>query len=141
MHTHSIFATAWAQAFMEIPCFGTTHADVFYGAVPLTRRMKKAEVVRDYELNTGRVIVERFKKGGLDCDMRPGVLVAGHGPFAWGRDAGGAVEKGRILEKLAEMAYYTRVLRGDSRQIDGYLLDKHYLRKHGAGAYYGQKRV
>jgi L-ribulose-5-phosphate 4-epimerase len=137
VHAHSEYATMFAQAGREIPCLGTTHADIFYGAVPVTRPFKRAEVVRDYERNTGRVIVERFK--ALDPAERPGVLVAGHGPFSWGRTAADAVEHGLALEHIAKLAWGTLAL-GETPAFPRCLLDKHFQRKHGPGAYYGQKK-
>ena len=137
VHAHSQYATMFAQAGKEIPCLGTTHADLFYGAVPVTRLLKRSEIVRDYERNTGRVIVERFKT--LDPAERPGVLVAGHGPFAWGRTAAGAVENALALEHVAKLAWGTLAL-GEPPAFPRCLLDKHFQRKHGPGAYYGQKK-
>lgn len=137
VHAHSEYATMFAQAGREIPCLGTTHADVFYGAVPVTRRLTRAEAARDYERNTGRVIVERFRI--LDPAQRPGVLVAAHGPFSWGRTAAEAVENGLALERIAKLAWGTLAL-GGPRALPRSLLDKHFLRKHGPGAYYGQRK-
>jgi len=136
VHTHSIYATAWAQARSEIPPLGTTHADYFYGPVPCTRTMTDAEIRNEYEANTGKVIVERF--AGLDPGQLPGVLVADHGPFAWGRTPEKAVFNAVIIEHLAHLASET--LRVDSypKPISEALLDKHFLRKHGTDAYYGQ---
>ena len=138
VHTHSKYAAAWAQAEREIPCFGTTHADHFYGPVPVTRRMEASEVHADYEHNTGVVIVERFRTGGLDAAQIPGVLVAGHGPFTWGLTPGEAAENAIALEAVAQMALHTVTLNAEARPIDRGLLDKHFLRKHGPSAYYGQ---
>jgi len=135
-HTHSEYATAFAQAGREISCLGTTHADVFHGAVPVTRVMRPAEVRKDYELNTGKVIVERFRK--LDPIEVPGVLVVSHGPFTWGKDAAEAVRTGLLLEKIAKMALLTRLLDPRGRRFPRPLLEKHFQRKHGPGAYYGQ---
>lgn len=137
VHAHSEYATIFAQAGREIPCLGTTHADVFFGPVPLTRHLRKAEVGKDYERNTGRVIVERFE--GLNPAEVPGVLVAGHGPFTWGADAAEAVENSLALEKIARMAWGTLVLNPRPR-FPRPLMDKHYQRKHGPEAYYGQKK-
>jgi L-ribulose-5-phosphate 4-epimerase len=128
----------YAQAAREIPCLGTTHADIFNGPVPVTRFLKRNEVVTDYELNTGKVIGERFRR--IDPLVRPGVLVAGHGPFAWGRTAAEAVENCLALERIAKMALGTLLLNPSSRRLPRYLLDKHFRRKHGPGAYYGQKK-
>jgi L-ribulose-5-phosphate 4-epimerase len=136
-HTHSPKATIWAQACEEIPCFGTTHADNFYGAVPVTEIMTVEEIENDYELNTGRVIVRRFE--GIDPAQIPAVLVANHGPFTWGANAEKAVENAVVLEQLADMALGTVILKADQEPISQALLDKHYLRKHGKEAYYGQK--
>ncbi len=136
VHTHSEWATSWAQAGSALPPFGTTHADYFYGPVPCTRPLTKAEVEGDYETNTGKVIVETFQ--GTDHIRLPGVLVFGHGPFTWGLDVADAVSNSVVLEELAKMAFRTRVL-GNQDPIEPFLLDKHYLRKHGKDAYYGQK--
>jgi L-ribulose-5-phosphate 4-epimerase len=136
-HTHSPWATMWAQAGREIPCFGTTHADYFYGAVPVTDKMTKREVEGDYELNTGKVIIKRFKK--LDPAQMPAVLVAGHGPFTWGPSPEKSVEAAVVLEEVAKMAAGTIGINKTQRPISQYLLDKHYLRKHGKDSYYGQK--
>lgn len=138
VHTHSHFATVWAQAERDLPCFGTTHADHFHGAVPCTRRMKHGEIEKDYELNTGRVIVERFKRGKIDPEKVPAVLVADHAPFVWGHDIDHALENAIVLEEVAHMALNTRELSPRQSPIARELLDKHFLRKHGAGAYYGQ---
>ena len=137
VHTHSPKAVAWAQARRGIPAFGTTHADHFHGAVPCTRELTPAEVADDYELNTGRVIEERFHD--LDAEAFPGVLVAGHGPFTWGPTPRKAVENAVALEQIAAMALDTLRLDPDAEPAPSYVLDKHYFRKHGPGAYYGQK--
>ena len=137
VHTHSPKAVAWAQARRGIPAFGTTHADHFHGAVPCTRELTPAEVADDYELNTGRVIEERFHD--LDAEAFPGVLVAGHGPFTWGPTPRKAVENAVALEQIAAMALDTLRLDPDAEPVPSYVLDKHYFRKHGPGAYYGQK--
>ena len=136
-HTHSTHATIWAQACRGIPCLGTTHADYFYGEVPVTGAMNKETIESDYELNTGKVIVERFE--GIDPMQMPAVLVANHGPFTWGANAEKSVESAVVLEQVAEMAIKTAVLMPELTPISQTLLDKHYLRKHGANAYYGQK--
>ena len=137
-HSHSTVATAFAQARKEIPCFGTTHADVFFGPIPVTRMLKKNEVDRNYELNTGKVIVERFQK--IDPSSMPAVLVTGHAPFAWGNDALEAVEHMLVLERVAEMAYATILLQQKPQLLPQFILQKHYQRKHGDNAYYGQKK-
>ncbi len=136
VHTHSEWATSWAQAGLPLPPFGTTHADYFYGAVPCTRPPTKEEVEGDYELNTGNVIVETFR--GLDHLAIPGVLVHGHGPFTWGKSGADAVHNSVVLEEVAKMAFRNRVL-GKQDPIEQFLLDKHYQRKHGDNSYYGQK--
>ena len=138
VHTHSRHAVSWAQAEREIPCFGTTHADHFHGPVPITRRMTADEVRGDYEHNTGVVIAERFGADGVDPAAVPGVLVAGHGPFAWGPSAQKAAENAIALESVAEMALGTLQINPEARPIDRVLHDRHYLRKHGAAATYGQ---
>ena len=135
-HTHSLWATVWAQACQEIPCRGTTHADYFYGSIPCTRPLTPGEVARDYELNTGKVIVERFQT--IKYQEMPAVLVAEHAPFTWGKDPGEAVHNSVVLEQVAQMAFLTRQLSGDNRPISRHVLEKHYLRKHGPDAYYGQ---
>lgn len=137
-HAHSIYATAFAQAVMEIPCFGTTHADHFNGPVPVTRFLTRTEVEIDYEGNTGKVIVERFAR--IKPLEMPAVLVAGHGPFSWGRTPDEAVQNNLILETVAKMAILTRLANPKIKDLPGYLLNKHYQRKHGPKAYYGQKR-
>jgi L-ribulose-5-phosphate 4-epimerase len=137
-HCHSEYATMFAQARREIPCLGTTHADQFHGPVPLTRLLLEAEVAEGYEINTGKVIIERF--AGLDPMELPAVLVAGHGPFAWGRTADEAVETALVLEKVAKMAYGTMFIDRHLSPLDAHIMDKHFLRKHGPGAYYGQKK-
>lgn len=136
-HTHSTHATMWAQARREIPCFGTTHADHFYGSIPVTDLMTPQEIRDDYEANTGRVIVRRFD--GLDPMQMPAVLVAGHGPFTWGKTPRASVENAVVLEEVARMACGTIGINPQSGPISQVLLDKHYLRKHGKNAYYGQK--
>jgi L-ribulose-5-phosphate 4-epimerase len=136
-HTHSLHATMFAQARAEIPCFGTTHADHFRGPVPVTRPLTAKEVDEAYEANTGQVIVERFKD--LDPTAMPAVLVAGHAPFAWGIDAAESVKNAVALEAVAQLAIGTRTIRPDAPLIEQYVLDKHYQRKHGPHAYYGQR--
>ncbi|MHC4647232.1 MAG: L-ribulose-5-phosphate 4-epimerase [Planctomycetota bacterium] len=135
-HTHSPWATMWAQACRQIPCFGTTHADYFYGSVPVTEIMTEEQIHKDYELNTGRVIVQRF--AGMDPMQMPAVLVANHGPFTWGRSPAGAVEAAVVLEQTAKTALGTIMISPNQEGISQTLLDKHYLRKHGKNAYYGQ---
>jgi L-ribulose-5-phosphate 4-epimerase len=135
VHTHSEWATSWAQAGLPIPAIGTTHADYFYGEIPCTRKMTNAEIEGQYELETGKVIVETFKD--LNPDQVPGVLVNNHGPFAWGKSAGDAVHNAVVLEEVAKMAFRSLHL-NPKTTMDKVLLDKHFLRKHGDGAYYGQ---
>ncbi len=137
-HTHSRFATMFAQARLEIPCLGTTHADHFYGAVPVTRPLTASEVADDYEANTGRVIIERLAE--FDPLAMPAVLVAGHAPFAWGNSAAQSVENAVALEAVAEMAWGTRQLVCPPPELEDYVLEKHFQRKHGPDAYYGQRR-
>lgn len=136
VHTHSRWATSFAQAQREIPCLGTTHADHFYGAIPVTRTLTRAEIEEAYEIHTGNVIIERFR--GLDAAAMPAVLVAGHAPFVWGKDAASAVKNAVALEAVAEMALATFALQPNATPVDQFLLDKHYYRKHGKAAYYGQ---
>ncbi len=136
VHTHSEWATSWAQAGKGIPAIGTTHADYFYGEIPCTRKMTKAEIEGEYEKETGTVIVERFKN--LNADMIPGVLVNNHGPFSWGRNADDAVHNAVVMEEVAKMTFRSMTL-NPSVTMDQVLLDRHYLRKHGKNAYYGQK--
>lgn len=136
-HTHSKYATIFAQACREIPCFGTTHADHFNGPVPITRFLTREEVEENYELNTGKIIVERFRK--IDPDAVPGVLVAGHAPFTWGHSPDDAVKNSLVLERVAGMAIYSMVLNPKLKKLPKYILKKHYSRKHGKDAYYGQK--
>lgn len=135
-HTHSEYATAWAQARKPIPCFGTTHADYFYGEVPVTYPMTDQEIAGEYEKNTGDVIVRRLQQ--TNPLATPGVLVANHGPFTWGKDARAAADNAAILESIARMAYFTLNINAAAVPVGSALHDKHYLRKHGADAYYGQ---
>lgn len=137
VHTHSLYATAWAQACRSIPCYGTTQADYWFGEVPCTRAMKPAEIRRDYEANTGHVIVETFR--GRDPLQQPAVLVASHGPFTWGRHVHEAVHNAVVLEFVARLASETLRIHPRVRPVTRPLLEKHFLRKHGPGAYYGQK--
>ncbi len=137
VHTHSEWATSRAQAGKSIPPYGTTHADYFYGEIPCTRKLTKKETEKEYEKNTGKVVVETFRD--LDYASIPAVLVNNHGPFVWGEDPDEAVHNAVVLEEVAKMAYQTEIL-GNSLPVDKYLLDKHYLRKHGKNAYYGQKK-
>lgn len=137
-HTHSSTATMWAQACKEIPCFGTTHADNFYGPIPVTEVMTEEEIKNDYELNTGKFIVRRI--AGMDPMQMPAILVANHGPFTWGADPATAVEETVVLEQIAAMALGTITINPNQGSINIALLEKHYLRKHGKNAYYGQPR-
>ncbi|MBE7003015.1 MAG: L-ribulose-5-phosphate 4-epimerase [Ruminococcaceae bacterium] len=136
-HTHSINAVAFAQAGMDIPALGTTHADYFYGVIPCTRELTKAEVEEAYELNTGRVIVECIKERGIDPMAVPGIVVRNHGPFSWGKDAAASVYHAVVMDAVAEMDLKTLILNPQAT-IQPYVLDKHYMRKHGPKAYYGQ---
>jgi len=138
VHTHSRHATIWAQAGLDIPAWGTTHADYFYGAVPCTRKMTDDEIADKYEWQTGEVIVETFAKRGLSSKDVPAVLVHSHGPFAWGKDADNAVHNAVVLEEVAYMGIFSQQLTPRLEVMQASLLDKHYLRKHGKNAYYGQ---
>ncbi|MCR4375559.1 MAG: L-ribulose-5-phosphate 4-epimerase AraD [Acidobacteria bacterium] len=138
-HSHSEFATAFAQARTPVACMGTTHADYFRGSVPVTRPMTRDEVESDYERNTGLVIVEAFETLGLSPEDVPAALVANHGPFTWGRDASDAVERAAVLEYLARMECLRRLVAPDAPAPADYLVNKHFNRKHGHDAYYGQK--
>ncbi len=138
VHTHSEFATAWAQAVRPIPCLGTTHADYFHGPVPVTEPLTAGQVEEAYVRNTGAVIVQRFRTGNLDPVAVPGVLVAGHAPFAWGKDAAEAVEHADVLEYIARMAFRSVLLGAPEAGIPVYVLEHHYQRKHGPKASYGQ---
>jgi L-ribulose-5-phosphate 4-epimerase len=137
-HTHSEYATAWAQARRCLPCLGTTHADYFHGAVPVTEALNSEDIASHYEENTGHCIVRAFKQ--VDYEAIPAVLVAGHGPFTWGRDAASAAHNAVMLEAVARMAYLTLSINHAAEPIGQDLHDKHYLRKHGSKAYYGQRR-
>jgi L-ribulose-5-phosphate 4-epimerase len=136
VHTHSLYATAWAQACRGIPSYGTTQADYWHGDVPCTRRLRAREIQRDYEVNTGRVIVERFRN--LDALEHPAVLVANHGPFTWGKDVAAAVHNAAVLEFVARLASETLRVNPRLSRVSLALRDKHFLRKHGPNAYYGQ---
>jgi L-ribulose-5-phosphate 4-epimerase len=136
VHTHSPWATSWAQAARAIPCYGTTHADYFYGAIPCARGLSSDEINGEYEKNTGLVIIETFKN--MEPMSVPGVLCSNHGPFTWGKNAADAVHNAVVLEEVAKMASRTEVINKDVMPAPQVLQDKHYLRKHGANAYYGQ---
>lgn len=138
VHTHSTEATSWAQACRDIPLYGTTHADYFYGDVPCARSLTPEETQADYEGNTGRVIVETFTERGLQPMHTPGVLLANHGPFTWGADAAQAVHNAVVLEEVAKMAFRTELLQPSVKPAPDYIRDKHFFRKHGENAYYGQ---
>ena len=138
VHTHSEYATAWAQARREIPCFGTTHADYFHGPVPVTDSMPENEIAGEYEKNTGDAIVRRFRDGR--AASVPGVLVANHGPFTWGPDVTSAAHNAVVLESIARMAFFTVTINAEASAIGKPLHDRHYLRKHGMQAYYGQTK-
>jgi L-ribulose-5-phosphate 4-epimerase len=138
VHTHSIYGTAFAQAQREIPCLGTTHADNFYGNIPCSREMTDDEIRTDYELNTGRVIVECFNQNKISPAHVQGIVVAGHAPFAWGSTPEKAVENAIVLEFSAQMAAHTFAINPTAKPLSQTLIDKHFLRKHGPGAYYGQ---
>lgn len=138
-HTHSKHACAWAQAGMSIPCFGTTHADYFYREVPCTRDLTQEEIKTDYEYNTGLVIVEAMKE--RNPMYTPAVLVKNHGPFTWGRTSLQSVENAVVLEEVAQMALMTYALSGNLQAAPNELQDKHFFRKHGINAYYGQKKL
>lgn len=138
VHTHSRWATIWAQACKGIPAYGTTHADYFYGEIPCTRKLTSDEIGGSYELNTGKVIVETFMKRKIDPNAVPGVVVAGHGPFAWGKNAADAVHNAIVMDECAMMAINTQLVNPSIQPIEQDLLNKHYLRKHGKNAYYGQ---
>lgn len=140
VHTHSTNAVIWAQAGRDLPAYGTTHADTFYGQVPCTRPLSVTEVHQAYETHTGQVIVETFQERELNPDEVPGVLVYGHGPFTWGNTPEKAVENSLILDEVAQLARETEAINPAVTSIPQYLLDKHYLRKHGAKAYYGQEK-
>ncbi len=138
VHTHSPHAVAWAQTGEDIPCFGTTHADYFYGSIPCARHLTQAELEEDYERNTGTVIVEAFRERCIEPTAVPGVICASHGPFTWGKDPAQAVHHAVVLEEVAKMAILTRQVRPSASPAPQRIQDKHYFRKHGPGAYYGQ---
>lgn len=138
VHTHSSYATSWAQSGRSIPCYGTTHADYIYGEVPCVRCLTKDEIEADYEKNTGLLIIEEFKKQNKDVTAVPCVLCKNHGPFTWGKDAHEAVHNAVVLEEVAKMAYRAELINKDVKPAPQELMDKHYFRKHGANAYYGQ---
>ena len=140
VHTHSPYAVGWAQAGRDIPAYGTTHADYFYGPVPCCRSLTEQDVEEDYERNTGLVIVETFRQRELDPVHVPGAICRNHGPFTWGKDAAQAVYHAVVLEEVAKMAVYTTQISPDAQPAPQYVLDKHFLRKHGPNAYYGQKK-
>jgi L-ribulose-5-phosphate 4-epimerase len=140
VHTHSPWATSWAQAGRSIPALGTTHADYFYGEIPCTREMTDKEIQSDYELETGNVIIETLKNNNIDPATMPGVLVKNHAPFCWGKNADNAVHNAVVLEEVAKIAFLTFQLNPTIRPINQVLLDKHFLRKHGVNAYYGQRQ-
>ena len=138
VHTHSPHAVAWAQAGEDIPCFGTTHADYFYGSIPCVRHLTQGELEEDYEKNTGKIVVETFRERCIEPTAVPAVICASHGPFTWGKDAAQAVYHAVVLEEVAKMAILTRQVRAAAGPAPQRYQDKHYFRKHGPGAYYGQ---
>lgn len=140
VHTHSPYAAAWAQAGEDIPCYGTTHADYFYGPVPCTRSLTPEEIDEDYEKATGKVIVETFKERGTDPSFVPAVICRNHGPFTWGKDSAEAVYHAVVLEETAKMAIFTRQVNPGVQPAPQHIQDKHFLRKHGPNAYYGQRK-
>ena len=140
VHTHSTNATIWAQSGRDIPAYGTTNADYFYGSIPCTRKMTPKEITGEYEKETGTVIIETFENRGLDPKYIPGVLVNSHGPFTWGKNPDEAVYNSVVLEEVAKMAMFTEIVNKDIEPMQQELLDKHFLRKHGVNAYYGQKK-
>lgn len=139
VHTHSPNAVAWAQAGEDIPCYGTTHADYFYGSIPCARDLTQQEIDEDYEANTGAVIIETFQQRGVNPSYVPAVVCRSHGPFTWGKDAAHAVYHSVVLEEVAKMAILTRQVHGNPVSAPQRIQDKHFLRKHGPNAYYGQK--
>ncbi len=141
VHTHSVEATAWAQAGRDIPLYGTTHADYFYGSIPCTRGLTEEEISEAYEKNTGLVIIETFEKQKINPSFTPGVLCKNHGPFTWGKDAHEAVYHAVVLEEVAKMAAKTELINHEVTSAPDCIRDKHFFRKHGANAYYGQKDI
>ena len=139
VHTHSPYAVGWAQAGEDIPAYGTTHADYFYGPIPCARHLTQEELDEDYEKNTGKVIVDTFRARDIDPVHVPGVICFSHGPFTWGKDPAQAVYHAVVLEEVAKMALLTRMVRPDAAPAPQHVLDKHFMRKHGPNAYYGQK--
>ncbi|KZE14523.1 L-ribulose-5-phosphate 4-epimerase [Priestia aryabhattai] len=137
-HTHSTWATIWAQAGLDVQAMGTTHADTFYGSIPCARFLTEKEVNDGYEVETGKVIIETFEERGLDVLAVPGILLQGHGPFTWGKDAKTAVMNSVVLDEVSKMNFFTQKLNGLAEELPQRILDKHYLRKHGQNAYYGQ---
>lgn len=138
VHTHSTYAVAWAQTGQDIPCYGTTHADYFYGPIPCTRPLTEEEIAQDYEKNTGCSIVRTFRERGIEPAYVPGVICANHGPFTWGKDAKQAVYHAVVLEQVSKMALLTRQIKAESSAAPQCMQDKHFQRKHGPNAYYGQ---
>lgn len=138
VHTHSTWATSWAQACRSIPLYGTTHADYFYGTIPCARSLTDDEIKSEYEKNTGLVIIETLEQGNIKAKSMPGILCSNHGPFAWGKDAFEAVHNAVVLEEVAKIAAYTEQINSSIKPAPQAIVDKHYLRKHGADAYYGQ---
>ncbi|MBE5798462.1 MAG: L-ribulose-5-phosphate 4-epimerase [Clostridiales bacterium] len=139
VHTHSPYAVGWAQAGEDIPCYGTTHADYFYGPVPCARHLTQEELDEDYEKNTGKVIIEEFLRRNLDPVAVPAVICHSHGPFTWGKSPAQAVYHAVVLEEVAKMSAYTRIVKASADPAPQHIVNKHYMRKHGPNAYYGQK--
>ena len=140
VHTHSPYAVGWAQAGEDIPCYGTTHADYIYGPVPCARHLTQEELDEDYEKNTCKVIIEKFTERGLDPVAVPAVICHSHGPFTWGKSPAQAVYNAVVLEEVAKMAAYTRIVKPAAEPAPQHIVNKHYMRKHGPNAYYGQKK-
>ena len=138
IHTHSKWATVWCQQMMDLPCMGTTHADFFYGTVPCTRAITQAELDEDYEMNTGKIIIETITERGIDPLEVPAILTGGHAPFVWGQNVNKALENSIVLERVAEMAWMNHLLNAQVPPLPQHILNKHYTRKHGKNAYYGQ---